>query len=462
MADLLDDRRECTARSSASASSSGISYSNSARVAPTRPALDRHVSVRRPPAGCARSGPRRSTVALADRGCPRTPSRTPGRGPGTCARSRRPRPNCSGRGTLCCADGRPPLLRCRRLPRRGRRLPGRARGRAQPDLRDRCRACARRPRRTRARPTSRPSTDDAATSSRPRSRRRRSGSSCPRSTTRPRSTRWPTTRVERDLPGVAGPVDDGRRVRRRAGGRAAARRPPQRVRADLPADRRPPAAARRRDASGRDPDDRDLVLAWLEASCAKRSARPTRPRSTPMTDRWIAGRGRTLHLWEDGEPSRCAGSAARRRTGSGSGRSTRRPAAAAAATPAPSSRRSARRRSTPAGGSASCSPTLANPTSNHIYQEIGYEHVRDVDVCEFDAAMTDEPIQGESRLPDGHRRPRPDDASRSSRRRPRDLARLAAGRCRGRPAPHAPHRRPGSDRSRHAVAAIGPRSPWSS
>ena len=26
----------------------------------------------------------------------------------------------------------------------------------------------------------------------------------------------------------------------------------------------------------------------------------------------------------------------------------------------------------------------ANPTSNHIYQEIGYEHVRDVHIYRFD------------------------------------------------------------------------------
>ena len=51
----------------------------------------------------------------------------------------------------------------------------------------------------------------------------------------------------------------------------------------------------------------------------------------------------------------------------------------------------------------------ANPTSNHIYQEIGYEHVRDVDIWEFERAMTEEPIRGRIALADGHRRPRPDD-----------------------------------------------------
>jgi predicted GNAT family acetyltransferase len=103
------------------------------------------------------------------------------------------------------------------------------------------------------------------------------------------------------------------------------------------------------------------------------------------TDRWLAGRGRTLHLWEDGEVVSLVGAGGRTPNGIRIGPVYTPPAA--------------RRRGYASALFAAVSQAeldagrrfcflftdLANPTSNHIYQAIGYEAVRDVDAYGFDA-----------------------------------------------------------------------------
>ncbi len=193
--------------------------------------------------------------------------------------------------------------------------------------------------------------------------------------------------VDRDLPGVTGPVAVARafveargRARRSSSG-------PRDLGVHLSADGRPPSAAGRWRARG----SPRLTIATCSSSgsggsCARRWTRTTRPRSPPMSTAGspaVAGRstsGRTAR------PCRCAGSAARRRMGSASGRSTRRRTCAVAATRVRWWRPSARPSSTPAGRFVFLFTDLANPTANHIYQAIGYEAVRDIDAWRFERA----------------------------------------------------------------------------
>ena len=93
-------------------------------------------------------------------------------------------------------------------------------------------------------------------------------------------------------------------------------------------------------------------------------------------------------LWEHEKPSRWPATAARRRTGSGSGRSTRRRSYADAVTP-PRSWPSSRRRLL-AGGRRFCFlyTDLANPTSNKIYERIGYVRVCESAEIEFVQTQT--------------------------------------------------------------------------
>ena len=153
-----------------------------------------------------------------------------------------------------------------------------------------------------------------------------------------------------------------------------------------------------------------------------------------MTDRWLAGRGRTLYLWEDGELVSLAGSAARRRTGCGSGRSTRPPGRRgrgyASALVAAISQAALD------DGWTFCFlfTDLANPTSNHIYQAIGYEPVRDVDMWRFERPMSRRDARSRGwREPvaDGAGRARPDGAGDRLARRPCPAARLGARRIEG-------------------------------
>ena len=190
--------------------------------------------------------------------------------------------------------------------------------------------------------------------------------------------------VDRDLPGALGPVEHVRAfvdARLARGGSPARLEVSERI-FRLTEVRPPPAAPGRLRSAG--PADRDLVLGWIDAFM-REALEPADPvEMSAMTDRWLAGRGRTLYLWEDGEVASLAGIGsptphglrvgpvytppARRRRGYAS-------ALVAAISEA----------ALDAGWTFCFLFTdLANPTSNHVYQLIGYEPVRDVDVWRFE------------------------------------------------------------------------------
>ena len=113
--------------------------------------------------------------------------------------------------------------------------------------------------------------------------------------------------VDRDLPGALGPVEHARafvKARIARGG------PPARLalseRIFRLTEVQPPAAVpgnlRRAEAS-----DRQVVHDWLGAFM-REALEPADPAEVAgMTDRWLAGRGRALYLWEDGEVASLAG-----------------------------------------------------------------------------------------------------------------------------------------------------------
>lgn len=190
--------------------------------------------------------------------------------------------------------------------------------------------------------------------------------------------------VDRHLPGVAGPVGTVEafvEARVAAGGpvgrhtesdrtfRLTAVRPPRPVRGT-------------RRVVG--PGDRELVHAWLEGFMADAFGRADPAEVDSMTERWIVGLGRTLHLWEDGEPVSMCGIGGRTPNGirigpvyTPPGSRGRGYASALVAAVSQEALDSGRR-------FCFLFTDAANPTSNHIYQEIGYEHIRDVDLWEFD------------------------------------------------------------------------------
>ncbi len=193
-----------------------------------------------------------------------------------------------------------------------------------------------------------------------------------------------TATLDEDLPGVLGPVgvvEAFVAARTAAGGPAARLHMAERV-FSLTAVRQPPPVPGTHRLAG--PADRDLVRDWLEGFMvdAFGEADPTEVES--MTDRWIAGRGRTIWLWEDGAPVSLCASGGPTPNGirigpvyTPPGSRGRGYASNVVATVSQDALDAGRR-------FCFLFTDAANPTSNHIYQEIGYEHVRDVHVYEFD------------------------------------------------------------------------------
>jgi predicted GNAT family acetyltransferase len=142
----------------------------------------------------------------------------------------------------------------------------------------------------------------------------------------------------------------------------------------------PPIPGRARIAG---PADRALVARWLDAFI--REALEDEPSDVEaMTDRWISRRGRTLHLWEDGQVVSLAGVGSRTPNGVRIGPVYTPPearnrgyASALVATISQAELDAGRR-------FCFLFTDLANPTANHIYQTIGYEPVRDVDMWRHD------------------------------------------------------------------------------
>ncbi len=133
------------------------------------------------------------------------------------------------------------------------------------------------------------------------------------------------------------------------------------------------------------PEDRDLVVAWTEGFIldAFGEADPAEVEST--ADRWMSGSERTLYLWIDGEATSLAGVGGPTPNGIRIGpvytppEARRRGYASALVAAVSQAELDAGRRF------CFLFTDLANPTSNHIYQEIGYDPVRDVDAYTFDA-----------------------------------------------------------------------------
>lgn len=132
------------------------------------------------------------------------------------------------------------------------------------------------------------------------------------------------------------------------------------------------------------PDDRDLTIAWFGAFVDE--ALPTgAPTFEPgLVDSRIASGG--IYLWDDDGPVSCASVGARTPNGARIGPvytpPERRGRGYASACVAGASQ---------AGLDAGLSflflfTDLANPTANRIYQTIGFEPVRDVDIWRFETA----------------------------------------------------------------------------
>jgi len=190
--------------------------------------------------------------------------------------------------------------------------------------------------------------------------------------------------IDRDLPGALGPVDH---VRAFVDGRSSRGGPPARLtiseRIFRLTEVRPPGPVRGRFRPA-EPADRALVFDWFRAFISE-ALEPDDPADVAeMTDRWLAGRGRTLYLWEDGDVVSLAG------IGSATPHGVR-----VGPVYTPPDRRGRGYASALVAGISQAAldagrtfcflfTDLANPTSNHIYETIGYRPVRDVDMWRFE------------------------------------------------------------------------------
>jgi predicted GNAT family acetyltransferase len=188
----------------------------------------------------------------------------------------------------------------------------------------------------------------------------------------------------RDLPGAVGPVDH---VRAFMEERVARGGPPARLTTAerifrLTAVKPPPSIPGRPRVA--EPADRALVASWLDAFMREALDESEPADIEAMTDRWIDRRGRTLYLWEDGEIVSLAGVGSATPNGVRIGpvytppKARNRGYASALVAAVSQAQLSAGRRF------CFLFTDLANPTSNHIYQAIGYEPVRDVDMWRHD------------------------------------------------------------------------------
>ena len=186
-----------------------------------------------------------------------------------------------------------------------------------------------------------------------------------------------------DLPGVLGATESARRFAERWTRRTArAHRIKTAERIFQLTTVVPPrrAAGRQRLATTA---DRDLVTRWF-AAFTREALREDDSRAAEMVDRWLGDPGRTLYLWEDGEPVSICGAAGRTPNGIRIG---------AVYTPPERRGRGYASNNVAAASQAQLDSglhflflytDLSNPTSNRIYREIGYEPVCDVDEYRFE------------------------------------------------------------------------------
>lgn len=132
------------------------------------------------------------------------------------------------------------------------------------------------------------------------------------------------------------------------------------------------------------PEDRDVIAGWLFAFAEEALQENAVPDIASRVERWMAARdGRYMGLWDDGGPASMCGVSGPTPSGIRVGPVYTPPALrgqgyASNLVAAVSQRELA-------GGRRACFlfTDLANPTSNHIYQAIGYEAVRDIDQYRF-------------------------------------------------------------------------------
>jgi predicted GNAT family acetyltransferase len=191
-------------------------------------------------------------------------------------------------------------------------------------------------------------------------------------------------RLEDDLPGVLGPVEHARAFAERwaaATGRPWRPRISERIFRLREVIAPPPVPGRLRIAT---PADRDLVVTWLHAFMVEALDEDDPDANEALTDRWIEARGRTLYLWDDVETVSLCGVGGATPHGIRIGPVYTPPTARrhgyASALVAEASQHQLD------AGRRFCFlfTDLANPTSNHIYQSIGYEPIRDMDEYRFD------------------------------------------------------------------------------
>ncbi len=131
------------------------------------------------------------------------------------------------------------------------------------------------------------------------------------------------------------------------------------------------------------PADRDLVIDWTEAFMREAFGDADPVVVAADVDRWLARRGRTIYVWDDGEPRSLAGVGGDTPNGTRIGPVYTPPAlrargyASALVAEVSQAKLDAGRRF------CFLFTDLANPTANHIYQAIGYEPIRDVDAYRF-------------------------------------------------------------------------------
>jgi uncharacterized protein len=193
-------------------------------------------------------------------------------------------------------------------------------------------------------------------------------------------------RLDDDLPGVLGPVEHARAFAQRwasATGQAWRAQISERIFRLTMVIAPPDGPGRLRVAT---PDDRDLVANWIHAFMDEALGEVDPDEVARTTDRWIEARGRTLYLWDDGETVSLCGVGGATPHGIRIGPVYTPP--------------NARRRGYASRLVAQASQLqldagrqfcflftdLANPTSNHVYQTIGYQPVRDVDEYRFEPA----------------------------------------------------------------------------
>jgi len=190
--------------------------------------------------------------------------------------------------------------------------------------------------------------------------------------------------ADRDLPGVLGPVEVVRafvdELAARGGPTARISESERIFRLTAVIPPRPVAGQCRPANLG----DRAVVRDWIAAFMLEAFGEVDLADVTASTDRWLAGRGRTLYLWEDSDVVSLCGVGGETPNGIRIGPVYTPPEvrgrgyASALVAGVSQAELDAGRRF------CFLFTDLANPTSNHIYQTIGYEPVRDVDVYRFD------------------------------------------------------------------------------